>query len=381
MESIESKSLDEIAAEMNAAVLEVANAVRQLQEQLNGKRITAKLAENLKVFGERLVDFKKAYETRANFDRIRICADHVNTYAVAIMQGATANTSVSELSNFINAISVASRKLTATTVEREIIYDPEEPHSANQLSELVPNETINKIVEFERRNRELKIENEEHRKAIQVNTQMLAEVEAKLGSLHEQVKEKLGQVSVLYDSTLEELKKKEVQIADLVGVASGNVIAGSYEKSAADEKKMADYLRFGSLTCMVAILAVVAYSFFETTTATFKLETSIFRLIFAVFLSIPAAYLARESTKHRQQQYSHLQTSLDLKAITPYIASLPPDDQHKLKSEIANRLFAAKNYDHVGQESYPINTHEILITLLNKLEFPSKKESEQKKKT
>lgn len=268
----------------------------------------------------------------------------------------------------------ATSQLTTIIQDREITYTP----GANGNTESSDDDDASrKIRALERHNSVLKTENEEQRQAIAANSRKLAELEGRIDTVNAQVKDKLDQTNALYDFSLVELKKKEAEISELVGVASGNVIAGSYEKSAVAEKKMADYLRYGSLLFMLVIVTFVGYSFFETTTDEFKWETSAFRLIFAIFLSIPAAYLARESTKHRLQQYSHLQTSLDLKAITPYIASLPPADQHRLKSEIASRLFAAKNHDQLGQESYPLNTHEILVTLLNKLEFPSRKENER----
>lgn len=86
-------------------------------------------------------------------------------------------------------------------------------------------------------------------------------------------------------------------------------------------------------------------------------------------LSIPAAYLARESAKHREKQYAHQQTSLDLKAIAPYIASLPQEEQHKIKIEIAGRIFAAKDFNKVDTDSYPININEIIMEIIKKLDI------------
>jgi len=179
----------------------------------------------------------------------------------------------------------------------------------------------------------------------------------------------IDKISSLYKDSLIELESKKQQIDDVLGHASGRVIAGDFEKSSAEEKELADWLRYASLGCMAIIVAVVGYSFWETTTDNFQWQSSIFRIFLGIILSVPAAYLARESAKHREQQYSHLQTSLDLKAITPYIASLPTDEQHKIKVEVATRLFAAKDYSRVGADPYPINVHEIVMELIKKLEL------------
>ena len=373
MNSSEDSSLITLMVAMANEVSAVANLVKQLKEKLTGKKISAKLAEHLSVFDDRLSDFEKAYEADSDFDRVSTCASNVNTYAIAICQTVKFDPDDLDMNGIRQSINDATTQLAALIQDREVTYAPTEKESADSANK----DTSKKIRTLEFRNEKLSIENNEQKQAIAATSKKLAELEGGVDTIRTQVKETLDKTNTLYESTLVKLREKEAEIAELVGFASGKVIAGSYENSAATEKKMADYLRLGSLFFMLVIITFVGYSFFETTTASFKWETSAFRLIFAIFLSIPAAYLARESTKHRQQQYSHLQTSLDLKAITPYIASLPPADQHKLKSEIANRLFAAKNFDQLGKDSYPINTHEILVTLLNKLDFPVKKGNEQ----
>ena len=117
---------------------------------------------------------------------------------------------------------------------------------------------------------------------------------------------------------------------------------------------------------MALIVGIAGYSFIESMHQSFDLSNSLLRLGLVFLLSVPAAYLARESTKHRQQQYTHLQTSLDLKAINPYIASLPDEEQHKIKSEIAQRIFAPKDFQSISNESYPINSQEVIMALISK---------------
>jgi hypothetical protein len=129
---------------------------------------------------------------------------------------------------------------------------------------------------------------------------------------------------------------------------------------------------------MVVIACVVGYSLYETTTDAFKWETSLFRLIFSVLLSVPAAYLARESAKLRQQQHSHHETSLNLKAIGPYIASLPEDEQNLIKSDIAKKMFTPKIQAIQSTDSYPINTQELFLKLFDKIDFKPQKDPKDK---
>ena len=132
---------------------------------------------------------------------------------------------------------------------------------------------------------------------------------------------------------------------------------------------------------MGLIVLVVGFAFYETTQSDFKWQVALTRLVLALVLSIPSAYLARESSKHREQQYAYLQTSMDLKAIDPYIASLPEDTQHKIKANIADRIFASKDFSSVSNNSsYPINTHELMMELIKKVDVDKEKSSADKNK-
>ena len=206
------------------------------------------------------------------------------------------------------------------------------------------------------------------KKLLNENEVKIAQISERSKQLESEMKAEIEKVTALYSNALKDIEVKESQINDILGHASGRVIAGDFETSAGDEKVMANRLRYASLACMAIIVAIVTFSFFETTQADFEWKSSIFRIVLAVMLSIPAAYLARESAKHRAQQYEHQQTSLDLKAITPYIASLPEEEQHKIKIEIANRLFAARDFTKTNIDSYPINTHELMMEIIKKLD-------------
>lgn len=191
-------------------------------------------------------------------------------------------------------------------------------------------------------------------------------LEEKVKTIENDYIKKLKIVADLYESELVNIEEKNTQINKLLGDAAGRVIVSDYAVSAEQENKSANWLRIGSLISMGLIVIIAGYSFVESMNNSFDLYNSLLRLALIFLLSVPAAYLARESTKHRQQQYTHLQTSLDLKAINPYIASLPKEEQHKIKSEIAQRIFAPKDFQSMSNESYPINSQEVIMALISK---------------
>ena len=212
------------------------------------------------------------------------------------------------------------------------------------------------------------------KKLLNENELRIAALEKELVGLGERTAVEMNNFTAAYASHLHDIKEKKTEIDGILGHVSGRAVAGDYEKSAAEERKMADWLRTGSLVCMGAIAIVLGYSFIETIDTDFNWQKSLFRIALAFLLSVPAAYLARESAKHREQQYQHLQTSLDLKAISPFMASLPEDEQHKIKIAIASKIFAGRDFSKVGADPYPLNTHEIIIELIKRFD-PAKANS------
>ncbi len=199
-----------------------------------------------------------------------------------------------------------------------------------------------------------------------------------------ELKEKASDIQNIITISLEEsqkaaneiilrLREKEKEVDAIAGIVSGRSIGGSYESSAHNERKWANWTRLGSLTLMTIIALIIGHSLLATGDADFNWKTAILRLIFSAALSIPAAYLSRESTRHRNKQYEFQQMSLELQAITPYIASLPEEDQHKLKAEMANRLFGSKGQSS-NIDSYPIDIQEILTKVIDKIPSNTNKE-------
>jgi len=170
------------------------------------------------------------------------------------------------------------------------------------------------------------------------------------------------------DKLIKDTEDKHESINELLESAAGRVIASDYQQSALNEKNTADYLRYASLGFMVVAAGVLIYTVYESSSAGFNMESSIFRLLTAILLSVPAAYLARESAKHREQQHSHHQTSLDLITITPYLATLPDDMQHEIKADIAKRIFASRQAASSATDSYPLSLQEAMIEAMKKLE-------------
>ncbi|WP_162925721.1 hypothetical protein [Isoalcanivorax indicus] len=374
---MESESLTDALEKIDHIAKQADKYVSDLKESLKGKRVTAKVQDHINTFDARYNDYIKALESGSDYDRVTKSASQLATYLTAISNGLKNGSSTDEnLKNLIGSLSSLSKSLKECIEDREVIFAESDRKESEITSKRSPADTQALRKNIEILQGQLQDSEDRHEKRQLTISKRLGDIESSLDTIEENIQSRLEAVDSLYSSAKEELEKKQKGVDDLLGTISASVIAGDYDTSATSEKKMADWLRAGSLGCMVVIAVVVGFSLYETTTEGFKWENSLFRLIFTILLSVPAAYLARESAKHRQQQYAHLQTSLDLKAITPYLASLPMEEQHRLKSEIANRLFAPKSYSSNASDAYPVNTQEILMRLLDKLEFKSSNERE-----
>ncbi|MDH3998132.1 MAG: hypothetical protein OET90_04760, partial [Desulfuromonadales bacterium] len=198
------------------------------------------------------------------------------------------------------------------------------------------------------------------------NTLLHAQIQALSGKV-EEIQEKATED---YNGHVETIQEQEQNVREMLGILSEDVNVGGYQISAAKEEKSANHLRWGAIVFMTLLVALVGFAFWETTLDTYNVEKSISRFVFAAFLSVPAAYFARESSRHRKQQYEFHQTALELATLTPYIGTLPEDMQHKIKIEVAKRFFCSKTPDGAtAQESYPINIHELLMSIISKADF------------
>lgn len=345
--------------------------VVSLQNIIGEEPISKKLRDSFASYNKAHQNYNLA-TNEDNLEQLSDSAKMVAVYGQTIGQAVKS----AKMNDEINES--ANRLLSFANELRSFIEDT--PLVTYSLTESERIEQSNQVNDFRSVRKQLEqissshlIFDERIKKLLAEGEQRALKLENKLKNIEADYKSKLNSLSNFYDESLQSIEEKNTQLNEVLGEVSSRVIAQDFENSAEKEMKSANRLRYASIFCMFLIVAVVSYAFWESTQSQFDLQSSGFRLVLAFLLSVPAAYLARESTKHRQQQYAHLQTALDLKAISPYLASLPEVEQHKIKSEMANRIFASRDITSSSIDSYPINTHELVMELLKKLEFSKSK--------
>ncbi len=173
------------------------------------------------------------------------------------------------------------------------------------------------------------------------------------------------------DKSNKYLERRIKEINELSGIISASELSNSYEDHAKTEAGKADRLRNISFLFMSFVFVMASYMFFTMPTAVeFKLDYMLSRLGLFFVLSIPAAYLSRESTKHRQQEVKFKQLSLDMKALSPFVAPMPEEQQIKIKTDIANRIFFTdqRQTNSNTTDSSPLDMNQVITSITTGIE-------------
>lgn len=355
---------------MEKIILEIDNGVRtlvtlanKLQDELGNEPVSSEVRQAIKMFSSSHKNYITAInENSAN--QVAEAAQAICLWSI-LLANAVSSSENQEVKTFKNKLGVNAKNLQKMIENSALLMFP--------LSDDERLETTNDMQDFESLKKEMKKVFQNQSTHYEDLKTILTESEKKTISLKQDIESlediynnKIGSISTEYQEQLKVIHDKNDQLDILLGDAASRVIVSEYALSAEQERKAANWLRRGSIFCMALIVGIAGYSFIESMHQSFDLSNALLRLALVFLLSVLAAYLARESTKHRQQQYTHLQTSLDLKAINPYIASLPEEEQHKIKSEIAQRIFAPKDFQSISNESYPINSQEVIMALISK---------------
>lgn len=203
----------------------------------------------------------------------------------------------------------------------------------------------------------------------------------KVDALHKATQEKIDNefaiLSTKAGTIVETLGKLQENAETVFGVVQNTVQAGAHKKYADQEKRTANRYRFGAISLMMLAVAVlilpevVRFSDAEQTLSEFitniNWDSLLTRLPFSAILFAPAYYLARESSKHRQNEFQNRRRELTLRTIDPYLALI--DDNNKredLKCNIAQGIFGTNDFT-VSQGSETVDVIAQLSNLTNNL--------------
>ncbi|HBV76925.1 MULTISPECIES: synaptonemal complex protein 1 [Vibrio] len=196
------------------------------------------------------------------------------------------------------------------------------------------------------------------------NKELIDKTESKLERLE-------SDTSMFLSHLSEQSEQKHNRIQELYELASGDSISGGYAQTATGESNQANLWRKISLGFIVVtviwlLLAFGLYSLGKLHTVDSSLEQSTeivsdsirtrsasldwsrYLLTFTItgVLLFGAGYAGQQSTKHRDEARRTQRFALQVKALDPYISSLPEEEQINIKKSLIEKFF-----DGVGERS------------------------------
>jgi hypothetical protein len=218
--------------------------------------------------------------------------------------------------------------------------------------------------------------NENHKKE-RKTSERLDQLLSALDKLETTQQQKLSGLNEIYDAEKIYLETKRREIDNALGHLSADSIARGFDLVSKSELNSANFFRMLSLMLMSTIVYVIIGSIHQD--SAFNIDQTISKILISLILSVPAAYLARESSRHREKHYQYNRISLEMNALGPFLAPLDDDDKKKIRAVIAMRLFATDGKTTSTTDTYPINTHELLVKIIETINPKNEKDNKKEK--
>lgn len=163
--------------------------------------------------------------------------------------------------------------------------------------------------------------------------------------------------------------KDEAQ--NLVGVIGTTGIIHGYQAVANDQAKSARLWERLTVGCMGLLVSFGLYAFWLAHQENFNWHFLAARAMAVIPLGVFAAYVAHKAEQHRQIERESRKKELELAAINPYLATLPPDTQYEVKRILAERFFAndGKRIEAVKPTEQNGNPSELLKSTLENVKL------------
>ena len=145
------------------------------------------------------------------------------------------------------------------------------------------------------------------------------------------------------ETRIADMKAKHEAILEIHGLVGTDGVAGGYQKGATDEHDAANRWRMISMGSLVVAAIWIFVKYFMGFDLTPKGEVNWAEVVTATSLTLvllgAAGYAARQSKLHRETEQHMRWFALEIKAIDPFLSSLPVEQQNELKNQLSQKLF------------------------------------------
>ncbi len=183
----------------------------------------------------------------------------------------------------------------------------------------------------------------------------LEQLQDKFNSLLDTVtdsKEKIhAELTSSAEEIIKQIEKQKTKAAELVTIITNSGMVGGYQTVANKAKKSSIIWQVIAVLSFLGLIAFAIVAFKATLSETLHWGKVGARAFVAITFGILAAYAARQADKHEESERINRKMELELAAIDPYLSELPIETRHKIKEELASRLFAQSEKSPVANGS------------------------------
>lgn len=163
------------------------------------------------------------------------------------------------------------------------------------------------------------------------------------------------------DEFLQFFKQRQDEVDAIFGAIGSASLSGHFARTADEDAKAANLLRWIALGLMAAMIVVGGVSFYQSFEhPDIDWKVFMFRLGTIFVIAIPAIYAAQESSKHRRREQQNRKLQVELASIDAYLVKLPEPKQHELKEKLTEKFFGQPD---APEKDEPVTRHQLFDLL------------------
>ncbi len=161
---------------------------------------------------------------------------------------------------------------------------------------------------------------------------------------------------------LETIQTRKDEVEKLVGVIGNLGVTSGYQKVANRAQKAVYFWQFMTVTALAGLVFVAYLIAFRPVSgdALFYQGLST-RIFLSITVGVFAAYAARQAANNMETERKSRKLALELEALGPFIAPLPPEMQNKFRADVGDRSFGIADDDaKIAGERDPVTAADLL---------------------
>ncbi|WP_417707546.1 hypothetical protein [Rheinheimera aquimaris] len=193
-------------------------------------------------------------------------------------------------------------------------------------------------------------------------------IQSEIESSVADAKSETEQIEAEAREILKTLKVNAEQAKVTVGLIGATAVSSAHRDRAEEERKIASRLRIGVLTSLGFSAGIILLSIFDCLPPVVDWQDLLLRYGAVVFFTIPAAYMAKESTRHREMQRKYESFHINFAAVNNFFSDMEKEARNQLQTELAKHLLISKESLSDTTSDIELTGHQQkIIELLTKL--------------